>query len=48
MVDYFNAIEPLLEEGYTWENIKLLGFLPDSMSDLLAPQNSGEIETEEE
>jgi len=48
MVDYSNAMNPLLEETSTWENIKLLGFLPDRMSDLLAPQNSGQIETEEE
>ena len=48
MVDYSNAMNPLLEESSTWENIKLLGFLPDRMSDLLAPQNSGKIETEED
>ena len=48
MVDYFNAIESLVEETVTWDNIELLGFLPDHLSSLLAPQNTGEIETEEE
>ena len=48
MVDYFNAMEPLVEKTVTWDNIELLGFLPDRLSNLLAPQNSGEIETEED
>jgi hypothetical protein len=48
MVDYFNAMEPMVEKTVTWDNIELLGFLPDHLSNLLAPQNSGEIETEED
>ena len=42
--NYFNALQPVLEEAKIWNNIQFLGFLPEEFDYSVDPENSGSVE----